>query len=217
MPDLTTLAAVYDWLTQGSNPTSDALLATLITATSADFLREIDRVDFMQADYTEVREGDGGDALTMRHWPIQGVTTLTVAGTAVVESAGPGAVGFYVEDDLDPERRNMLYLVGSTYTDAKPVIVEYTAGYSAAPADVAQAVTEWVASRYKDRAGTGVSSQRDAGGEHVAYDKDEAMPASVARVADRYRREWPSRNKYQDDRDYRVTRINRTTTTTLKG
>jgi hypothetical protein len=79
---------------------------------------------------------------------------------------------------------------------------------------VAQAVIEWVALRYKGRPGTGVSSQREAGGEHVTYDREAPMPPTTAAVAERYKRCWPSLNKRDDDRNYRVTRINRTFTQT---
>jgi hypothetical protein len=218
MPDLTTLEAVKQWLAIPDAQTgSDAQLATLITATSADFLRALERTDFLSTTYTEVREGDGGKRLVLRHWPITVVASVNVGGNAITAQVTPGGAGFYVDWVLDPERLNELYLNGSVFTDAAPVIIAYTAGYVTAPADVAQAVVEWVAARYKSRTAQGVSAQREAGGEHVTFDKDEAMPANTARVVERYKRCWPSLDKRQDDRDYRVTRINRTTTETVKA
>jgi hypothetical protein len=211
LPDLTTLDAVKGWLAI-TQTGSDAILTALVTSTSADFLRAIERTDFLAADYTEVREGDGNSRLAMRHWPITAVTALTVAGTTIAASADKIAPGYYLDADLDPERINQLYLVGSTFTDVAQVVVAYAAGYAEPPDDVAQAVIEWVAARYKGRPGAGVSSQREVGGEHVTYDREAPMPPTTAAVAERYKREWPSLNKRDDDRDYRVTRINRTFT-----
>jgi hypothetical protein len=170
----------------------------------------------MTAVYTEVREGDGDKRLVLRHWPITAVSSVKVGGNIITAQSAPGGTGYYIDSALDPERLNELYLNGSSFTDAAQVIIAYTAGYATAPADIAQAVTEWVAVRYKSRPGAGISSQREAGGEHVTFDKDEAIPASTSRVIEKYRRPWPSQDKYNDDRNQRVTRINRTTTEVVK-
>jgi hypothetical protein len=219
MIDLTDTGDLKAWL--GIAPTQvqqDAMLDELVTATSADFLRAIDRSDFSADVYTEVRTGDGGDAIALWHWPIAAIQTVNVAAAPITASADKVAAGWYIDTDLDPERRFMLYLAGGdTFTDGASVVIAYTAGYSAAPADVAQAVLEWCAARFKGRPGQGLNSQREAGGEHVTYDRDAAMPANTARVVEKYKRTWPSLNKYSDDRDYRVTRINKTTTTTIAG
>jgi hypothetical protein len=216
MPDLTTVSAVKQWLSIAPTQTgSDANLATLVTATSADFLRAIDRVDLLENSYSEVREGDGGSRLALRHWPVTAITSLTVAGTAIAQSTAATVPGWYIEPNLDPERTNQLYLNNLVFTDLAQVIVNYLAGYEACPADIAQAVVEWVADRYRGRPADGVSSQRDAGGEHVAYSKELSMPATTAAVVERYRRTWPSLDKRNEDRNYRITRINRTYTQTI--
>ena len=208
--DLTNLIDVKAWLAIASTlNASDGSLAELITATSADFLRAIARVDFLPGDYPEVREGAGGSRMALRHWPITEIDTLSVAGSAIAASADRIAAGYYLDAELDPERVNQLYLVGSTFTDGAQVVVAYAAGYTAAPDDVAQAVVEWVAARYKGRLGAGLASQREAGGEHVTYDREAPMPPATAACAARYKRCWPSLNRRQDDRDQAVTRINR--------
>jgi hypothetical protein len=217
MADLTTLVDVKAWLAIASTlNASDGILAELITATSVDFLRAIDRIDFLTANYNEVREGDGGSRMVLRHWPITAITTLKVATATIAASADQIAAGYYLDAQLDPERVNQLYLVGSTFTDGAQVVVAYAAGYAATPGDVAQAVTEWVAARYKGRPGAGIASQRDAGGEHVSYDREAPMPPTTAACAARYKRCWPSLNRREDDRDYKITRINRAFTTTEK-
>lgn len=220
MPDLTFASAVAQWMSLDAAATVKATpaLATLVTSTSADFLRAIDRVDFMQTAYTEVREGDGGTNLALRHWPIQSVSSLTVSGTTVAALASPTSSGWYIDTQLDPERRNQLWLGGgAVYTDTAQVVINYIAGYDAVPADVAQAVIEWVADRYKGRPGANLASQRSAGGDHVTYEKEDAMPATTALVIERYQRKWANLDRRNEDRDYRVTRINRTYTVAEKA
>jgi hypothetical protein len=219
MFDLTNLGDVKVWLGIAPAQTAaDGQLATLITATSADFVRAIDRQDFCEDLYTEVRVGDGGIRMSLRHWPIAEIQSVNISGTAVVESPDKVAAGWYIDDDLDPERRNQLWMAGgSAFMDQASVVLTYTAGYASAPADVSQAVLEWVVERYKGRPGEGINSQREAGGEHVTYERSDAMPATTAQVVERYKREWPGLNKYREDRDYKITRINRTTTTTVAG
>lgn len=216
--DLTTLQDVKAWLGVPSGQTgSDATLAELISNTSADFLRAIGRTDFLTASYTEVREGDGNCRIATRHWPITAISTITVSGTGVASSPDRVASGYYFEDELDPERVNQIYLAGGeVFTDLAPIAIAYTAGYATPPLDVAQAVIDWIAARFRGRPGVAVNSQREAGGEHITYDKEAAMPATTAACAARYTRELPSLDKRGDDRDYKITRINRTYTEVTK-
>lgn len=218
--DLTTFEAVCNWLAQSQNTPVPALVTAiipgLISACSADFVREIGRTDFFPAaDFTEVRSGDGDVRITLRHSPINSIASLTVAGTAVQPSPDKIQAGWYIDAELDPEQRDQLYVNGGL-TDTAPVVIVYNAGYATPPGDVAQAVTEWVADRYTDRTSSGKSSQRAAGGEHVSYEhEDDSIPPQVARVIEKYRRERPNLNRRQDDRDQKITRINRTTTERL--
>jgi len=216
LPDLTTKDDVKAWLAiPPAQTTSDTILAELVTSTSADFLRAIDRVDLLASTYVEVRDGDGGSRISTRHWPINTITSITVAGVAIAASPDKVAAGYYIDDELDPERVSQIYLAGGeAFTDAAAVVISYNAGYATTPGDVEQAVVEWVAYRYRGRPGQGVSSQREAGGEHVTYDREAPMPPTTAAVAERYKRCWPSLDKRTDDRNYRVTRINRTFTQT---
>jgi len=212
--DLITLAQLNQWLGNPDEATDfDQALSDAITATSADFLRAIDRFDFLAEDYTEVREGDGGTHLCLRHWPINSVSALTVAGVGVSASSDGIATGYSIVQQPDPERlRDIFFVGGSTMRDGAAVSVTYNAGYVTPPTDVVQAVLEWVSLRWRGRQGTGITSQRDAGGEHVTYDAQAPAPPGTLAVIERYKRCWPNYNKRQDDRDYRVTRINRTTT-----
>jgi hypothetical protein len=214
--DLTTLEDVKAWLAIAADGSND-VLTDLVSATSADFLRAISRTDFLTATYTEVREGDGNCRIAVRHWPITAIASISVSGTSLAVSPDRIAAGYYFEDELDPEHLNQIYLAGGeVFPDLAPVAITYTAGYADAPLDVAQAVIEWVCLRYKGRPGAGVNSQREAGGEHITYDKQAAMPDNTARVVEKYSRTMPSLDKRADDRADKVTRINRTYTETVK-
>lgn len=215
--DLCDVVALKDWMgVTAGQTTSDDKLAVLVTATSLDFLRAIERADFLEATYTEVREGDGGSRMQVRHWPITAITTVTVSGISLAESPDQVQTGYYFDADLDPEKCNQLYVADGAFTDGAPIAVAYTAGYAEPPADVVQAVLEWCAARFKGRPGQGIASTREAGGEHTTFEKQEAMPPNTARVVEKYKRTWPSQDKRTDDRDYRVTRINRTYTEVVK-
>lgn len=211
MPDLTTLTAVKDWLPIPSGTvTDDTLLSGLITSASDDFLRAIERPDLLTADYTEVRQGDGDTRMSLRHWPVTAVATLTVGGVAVTASADQIAPGYYFDADLDPERRTQLYLAGGiTFTDLAVVKLAYSAGYATVPTDVEQAVKEWVCARYKGRPNVSAASRRSTEGADMRVDLSDA-PETTKGVIARYKICWPSQDKRTDDRNYRVTRINKT-------
>jgi hypothetical protein len=68
--------------------------------------------------------------------------------------------------------------------------VNYTAGYSAIPADIAEACVELVALRYRQRQNIGQSSKHLATGETVSYDR-RAMPDWIRDVIARYKRNIP--------------------------
>ena len=217
MPDLTTVEAVKGWLSIPDTETDgDYALSALVSATSADFLRAIERPDFLRTSYIEQREGDGGDRMVLRHWPISAVTLVNNGGAVVPASVVPGDGGWYFDSSLDPERTNQLYLSGGTFTDAARITINYAAGYATPPADVEQAVIEWTAERYKSRPGSTLLSSRAAGGEHASFAKEDSMPPTTAACVERYKRDWPTLNRRQEDRDYRITRINRTITEATK-
>ena len=164
MPDLTTVADLKAWDASLNTSNADAVLGSLITATSADFLREIERVDLLQAAYTEQRVGDGSCRLVVRHWPVTAVAAITIGGTAIPSG------NISLDPSLDPEKAFVIYLTGAyTFTDSAPVSVTYTAGYATIPTDIAQAVMEWCVLRFKKKQVTGQTQVRNLEGERFRY------------------------------------------------
>ncbi|MBS1803516.1 MAG: hypothetical protein JST28_09115 [Acidobacteria bacterium] len=204
--DLTTLAAVKAFLPiANTNSNDDATITALIKGCSADFLRATNRPDLLEADYIEVRQGDGGYRICLFHWPIGEITTLTVGGIVVPESADKIAPGYYFDNDIDPERSFNLYLVGQPFIDNAAVKIEYTAGYSSTPFDISQAVAEWVAQRYKQRPNLGTQIQRGAEGESLQQ-TEAAAPANTLACIERYKRRIPSVSRRYDEEQSRSPR-----------
>jgi hypothetical protein len=191
MADLTTLDAVKTW--QGklasSNTSGDAVLQSLITSTSADFLRAIQRPDLMQNQYTENRVGDGSRRLVLRHWPVTSVASLMVGAVEIPQQASP-TDGWYLDTGVDPERAFVLYLSGAlAFTDGAAVPITYVAGYDATPSDIVQAVTEWVAYRYTKKQSTGQTQARSVEGENAHFEEFD-IPPNTKRVIAAYKRKF---------------------------
>lgn len=195
MPDLTTLAAVRTW--QGSiapgNTSADALLSSLITSTSADFLRAIGRPDLLTVSYTEVRIGDGSCRLYLRHWPVTAITSLKIGTATIVQrdyTQNPVTDGWYLDAGADPERAFVLYLSGSlVFTDGATVQVTYDGGYGSTPDDISQAVTEWVVYRYTRKSSTSLSQTRSVEGESAHFEEFD-IPPNTKRVIAAYKRKF---------------------------
>lgn len=199
---LTTLENVHAWLPIPTGTTSeDPLLTRLIAATSNDFQRATNRPDLMQADYSEVRQGDGAAHMILYHWPINSITTLTVGGVAVSASSDRVAPGYYIDADIDPERIWELYLNGSVFTDGAVIQIAYSAGYATVPGDIEQAVIDWVVYRYKGRPNVGTSQRRSLEGRGLGDTVDVEIvdaPPSTKSVIERYRRKVPSLDRRGD-------------------
>ena len=303
MANLCQLSDIHSWLVMGTVTTDDAIINALIASVSLDFINEIKRPDFYPAlDYQEVREGDGGDLMVLRHWPLNSITNVSLieggasppqtgtsieqavetytlgldpppvltvevvnaanfmhdgppgplnhnaavvnvatglplafvsqgtlqagqysvnpsTGTylfsaadvaaqiqvqitytwfdvgdleAIPESENDVQPGWWIDMDVDPERRYELYFDGKVHTflDEREYSITYNAGYATVPGDAAQAVIEWVSYRYKARQWIGQTNKHMASGETVATPESE-IPASVKRVIERYRRYDP--------------------------
>ncbi len=153
MTQLTTLAAVKEWLQIPSTVTKfDALLQRLILAAS-DAIEAYCNVSFSPQAYDETRNGHGGCQIVPSRSPIISVQTLQVDWQTVPPSPGNGQPG-YVYDDVT------VTLFGRVFTRAKAnVRLAYTAGYATVPNDVAQACVETVGLRFKEMDRIGIVSK----------------------------------------------------------
>ena len=121
--------------------------------------------------YNEWYDGNGNERMFLRHSPIRSVAALIVSGAAISQSAGFPAPGFVIDSS-----GRSLVIVGrssgpglggyGTYQVAPlraitfggfargtmNINVQYVAGYSVVPYDLADASTQFVALNYKRRA-----------------------------------------------------------------
>jgi hypothetical protein len=182
--DLTTLADVKAWLQTGQDAfpaTDDVLLARLITGASGFVQSWINR-QIVPADWQEVRDGSGGQRLAFANFPVTAVLSLSIDGLDIPPSPADGGYGAgYVFSPTE------LALRGYVFTRrAQNVIVTYTAGYLVTPPDIAQATTELVCQRYRERTRIGEVSRAVAGGETVTYAQQD-MSADVKLLLSQYR------------------------------
>lgn len=93
--DLTTIAAVQDWLSSGTNApgNSDSVISRLITTCSASILSYLQRSSFLSQSWTDVFDGKGKFAFFLNEWPATSITSVTVDGIAVPASVN-GAAGW---------------------------------------------------------------------------------------------------------------------------
>lgn len=224
MGDLCQLDDVKDWLQiDRTDSTQDARLARLIAATSADFVNRINRPGFAGAeDYTELVEVANWQSesrledVYLTNYPVNSVTSVTINEVTLAEwdSTQPDLLGWFFDDTLPPESRQKITLRGlswpvfqSWFSPRRSIVrpepvrvqVSYEAGYETIPADVTQAVIEWIAFKkgFADLQGADLTAQSIYLGQFrqdsmVANSVMKAMtmdmPASVEQVIAQYRR-----------------------------
>ena len=188
--DLTTLADVKAWLQTGQNPfpaTDDALLQRLIAGAS-EFIQNWLGRPIASADWLETRDGTGGQLLAFANIPVSAVLSLAIDGLAIPPAAAEGT-GFGAGYTFTPTE---LALRGYVFTRRpQNTIVTYTAGYTATPADIAQACIELVARHYRERTRIGEVSKALGGGETVTFSQKD-MPDAVKTALASYRAVMPA-------------------------
>lgn len=182
--DLCQLADVTAWLQTGQNPfpaTDDALLTRLITAASQFIENWLNR-QIAIGDWSEVRDGNGGQRMVFANFPVSAVLSLSIDGIAIPPAPGGGAGGVgYVFSPTE------LALRGYVFTRrAQNVAVTYTAGYPSVPPDIAQACIDLVAERYRARTRIGEVSKAMMSGETVTFSQTD-MSDSVRTLLMQYR------------------------------
>jgi len=174
--DLTDLDTVKAWL--GVTSTSfDDQLGGLITAVSTFIPAYLGR-QILSADYVETYRGTGQSVLLLRNFPITAVASVAFAGQTITAAADPVtlASGILFDD-------RTVQLLGYRLPLGLPVVVGYTAGYAAAPPDVAQATVELVGEAFRRRDHIGVTSKTLGGQEVVAFSQKDMNDAVKALLA----------------------------------
>lgn len=169
MADLTTLEDVRRQIF-GNETTFDAdeLLTDLIGSSSAWVERKVGG-DLLSASITETLDGNGKTRVLLSRshsWrpgrPPTTITSVTVDGTAIPARPAVSA------SNTNPEgyvfRADGIDLVGYTFTKGpQNVVIVYTHGFAAVPADIEQATRVHVALKYHDRTRSGLGSMSGDG------------------------------------------------------
>lgn len=172
--DLTTLAAAKAWIsTAAMSSVDDNTLQAAITAASQYFLNKVGRPSMSTvSSFNQRYNGNGNQQLFPLQDPIVSVTSLTVSGRAYVESDGV-APGYLIDSS-----QKSLYLISAVFVRGiQNVVINYSAGFTAVPQDVATSVNMLVAQIYKRRSNVDQSSvAMPQGGGTTSYRSWEADP-----------------------------------------
>lgn len=194
--DLTTLAAVKAWLKTGKDdPTSqdDGVLSSLITSASEWLKRYLNR-GIVSQDWEELRDGVGTAQFVFAQFPVTAVLLVLVDGVNIppVPPLNPPPPGLQ-------QAQTFAYQAGYLFTATKLVIrgyivprkplcvtLQYTAGFTAIPPDIAQACLELVIWSYKTRDRTAMTSQSLSGIEVAGFSLD-ALSKTTRQALDQFR------------------------------
>ena len=200
--DLTTLGDVKAWLQTGQSAfptTDDALLTRLITAASQFIQTWLNR-QISSQDWIEIRDGIGGPVspYEMRYqfgtFPVSAVSLVVVDGLTIPpillsQSVQPGSAGvsnFATQEGYLFTPTQLVIRGYAVPRKAGCVTLQYTAGYSVIPPDLAQACIELVALRYRERSRIGEVARAIGGGETVSYSQKD-MSDSIKTLIQAYR------------------------------
>jgi hypothetical protein len=118
-----------------SGTSEDTKLQILIDAVNLSINAYVGR-ELEEAEYDEIYDGPGTDALCLRNFPIvrgeSDLVTVTVAGVELDESADYTEYGWYIQNVND----GIIFNRGCWPSGRDIIQVEYTAGYAVIPADV---------------------------------------------------------------------------------
>jgi hypothetical protein len=186
--DLTDLSSVEQFLALPSGNADESLLQSMVTAVSAEIATYCER-GFTSQSYTEVRNGNGQDAMSLLNPPCTSVGSLAINTVAIQPAPDAISSGY----SFDSERIYVRGFPGSGPSSAfnfgrivfepgfQNVTIVYTAGYftpgqkavgqsqpagvALLPADLKMAATELVALRYRQSkrwgdTGFGIGAER---------------------------------------------------------
>jgi uncharacterized phiE125 gp8 family phage protein len=180
--DLTTLHSAKQWLNLTTTDVADELLERLITAASQFIISLMDR-QIASQNYTEIRDGHGGQALVFANYPVTAITLVKVSGKVIPPAADALNSGYRSNGKL-------LMLQGYQFTRGLGnVELAYTAGFAATPPELEQACLELMAVRYKERDHIGQEAASMQGQNVTFSTKD--MPDSVKTIVQHWSKVVP--------------------------
>lgn len=108
--------------------TDDVLLQRLLSACSQFYQNWLNRAPIVAQARSETFNGRGGTRQFLNHYPVLAVASVTVDGTAIVQSTGPLVAGWTFDD-------TSVYLIGYRFNKGvQNVVIPYTGGLGAVEA-----------------------------------------------------------------------------------
>src|SRR6185312_9914823 len=167
----------------------DYVLTVLVASASANIEQYCNRT-FAQAAYTETRNGNGGDRISVRQYPIASVQSVTVDGLTVPIASNAVSDGVVFSDDaIYIRNRGRPGYPAAPWCFARGVqnvVLQYTAGYQTIPADLNQACVELVGWKRAKRDRIDKKNETLGSQQTQGYDLS-AAPASVLAAIASYR------------------------------
>lgn len=177
------LADVHTYLGLTST-NEDANINALIAAASAWIEKYCNRT-FEQAQYSEVRNGNGAAAMYLRQRPVTAVASVTVDGYAIPVPQSTTSYGYVFDASCVYIRAGIkgspapFNGAGLRFTrGVQNIVVSYTAGYATIPPDLVQACVELVAWKRAKASRIDKTSETLGQAQTQAFAKD-AIPPSV--------------------------------------
>lgn len=145
-----TLSQTKDYLSISSGDTSkDSWVETLINA-SSDLIERTCGRSFKSASRTNILDGHGTNEVVLPHYPVSSVTSVKIDGERVF-----GADTALAVTEFEVSETGILRLHEQRFPEGSKVVkVEYTAGFTAIPADLQLAclfTVEWMFRTQNDR------------------------------------------------------------------
>lgn len=181
--DLVTIDKVKSYLDQaGGAVDMDPKIEGLITQESAEITRKVGNTRLLPVTRTSLAlNGNGRDRIMLPDLPVSDVTALSIDGVDIPERTTPTGSGYVLSDPDAGE----LAVFGYCFTrGAQNVVVSYSAGYAAVPADIEKAVVELVALDLQRSRHIGVASE-NAGGATTTFVQP-GVPSHIEAIIQRY-------------------------------
>jgi len=178
--DLTSVDAVKAYLGVNADAVyDDTVIGSLVTACSKYVQTWMNR-QILTNVYSDTLNGNGKHFMVLQEFPVAEVLSVNIGGRDIPKSNGLTEPGFFMNDRAVYLRHGIVFERG-----VGNVSISYRAGYDKCPVDLAQAVVEMVALRYRERDRIGHAS-KTLGGETVAFTITD-FPVQVRTILNNYK------------------------------
>jgi hypothetical protein len=186
---LTSVAALKRYLRLDTDQSKDDGLCQLLVSAANDAITSAISRNLLSDQYTEVRDGTGTRVLMLSNTPVTAIGALAFVGPQSFVNGPLPTTPLRAGVDFTFTPYSVKLYCGVFPRGTANVSIEYTAGYTAIPADIIHATTKWAALRYRELERIGQES-KTIGGETVTFDLAE-MPPDILGIVTRYQTKIP--------------------------